>query len=142
MTLPIIPTNPLDQAAQRSKEAWNQLYKEAIADFPLHEDMNRFFTDLTDWMEILNKKIEELTKIIAAHQHVVPTLDGPAYSTPPLTAGGMVWTGKQYILPQFINTSGKLPNIKGTPGYQQRYTIQIMPNISAFSSPTSLTTGL
>lgn len=138
----ILPAvTPLGQAEQRAAAAWDQLYKEAAADFPTHEDFKKYRLEVELWMKNVNKELEKLTKVISLHTHTTTTPDGTFTSTTPLNKNQMVWGPTTYKLPLFINTTGVMPNLKGTPTYKYRPIVTIIPFIPSFVNPTSLLVG-
>jgi hypothetical protein len=135
---------PVGQAAQRALGGWEQLYKEAVSDFPIHEDFSRFVKDVQAWMVQVNKEMEILSATLKTHTHIVTTSSGPTVSTPPLNMSSYKWgaTSTVYVLPTYLNTSTIPPNIRGTKGYQYRPVITTVPTVPAYASVTTLTAGI
>lgn len=147
--IPLIPTTVVGQAKQRSSGAWDQLYPEAGRDFPTHEDFKRFVEDTQRWMNTVNLQLKAMSEVLATHTHTVlphthPGLAGPApaFTATPTQSSLINWKGTQWVLPQFINTSGLVPNLIGTTTYTYRPITVIPPFIPGYASPISLTTGL
>lgn len=145
----LIPTTVIGQAEQRSGGAWNQLYPEAGRDFPTHEDFKRFVEDTQKWMDTVNQQLKQLSEVVATHTHnVLPhTHPGPvgpaaAVTAQPIQSSMITWKGKQWVLPQFYNTTNLEPNLMGTSGYKYRQITVIPPFIPGYASPISLTSGL
>lgn len=138
----ILPAiTPLGQAEQRASAAWDQLYKEAAADFPTHEDFKKYRYEIDIWMKNVNKELEKLTKVLAAHTHTTTTPDGTYYSTPPINKNFITWGPTTYKLPLYVNTTGIQPNLRGTVYYKYRPITTVLPFIPSFVSPASLLTG-
>ena len=125
---------------QRAGGTWDQLYREAAADFPIQEDFKRYREDVEKWMSDVNQKMVELTAALATHTH---TCSGPGgSSSQPMNASQIKWTGRIFILPFFLNTTTIPPNIRGTPGYKFRPVLPFLPLIPLYVSPSSLLTGI
>lgn len=136
----ILAITPLQQNTQRGAGAWDQLYKEAVADFPTHEDFKRYREDIEEWMNSVNAKLQEICNAIAMHTHVSPPSGG--LTTAPTSATNMQWVGKVYVIPVYLNTTKVLPNITGTLGYKPRSILPKLPFVDAYASPVSLLTGV
>lgn len=137
MALPAI--TPLQQATQRSGGSWDQLYKEAVSDFPTHEDFKRYREEVESWMNSVNDRMIELTTALSAHTHTCSSPGG--MSSPPMNKAQIKWTGRVFIIPFFLNTTLVPPNLRGTPAYKPRPVLPFLPSLPAFVSPLSLLTG-
>ncbi len=138
----LIPAiTPIGQAEQRATAAWEQLYKEAVSDFPTHEDFKKYREELEIWMKSVNKELEKLTKTLASHTHTTTTSQGTFTSTPPNNKSLITWGPTPYKLPLYLNTTGIAPNIKGTITYRYRPIVTTLPFIPSFVNPAGMLIG-
>lgn len=140
MTIPAI--TPLQQHKQRTTESWNHLYQEAVTDFPINSDFYRYVQEVQLWMTTVNNQLDYLMKQLSTHTHNVPVPGGVSVSTPPINSYTIRWSGQQYIIPKYVNTSGKEPNIPGTPNFTPRKIVPYTPSVNYFVSPATLLQGI
>ena len=112
----------LDLSKKVIAETYMQIYQYAAEDFPSHPDMQRFITDLTNWMISVDNRLAQQMKIIATHVHKIPphshavsnhslALPIPLTTIAPSTGNAIKWSAIKY--PIFINTTLTEPNLTG-----------------------------
>lgn len=100
-------------------ESYMQLYQYAAEDFTTIPDIQRFITDLTAWMALVDEKLAVQMQMIATHTHMIPphshSQDGaqpvPLITNLPTNKSAIKWTPSIY--PVLLNTTGTLPNMFG-----------------------------
>lgn len=153
----------LNDVSKRASGGWNQMYPEAVKDFPTHEDFSKFLKQLELWMTSLNVELAQIKKDISTHTHyilpqtitntgeviITNTYTGVLTVTPYSSTGPAVESLKirrpslaLYKIPYFINTTTVPPNIKGTVGYTFRPTATTPPIVESYINPISLVSGV
>lgn len=121
------------QASELALGAWQKLYPEAGKDFPTHADFDRFALQLEAWMTLVNNQLQAQMRLIASHTHAIPphthpfTGPGAVIPVPLTTLTGdpkPQWSGPQWTVPKFLNTSLLPPNIPGSLGFSPRPIVQ------------------
>lgn len=111
-----------DYAKKALAESYMQMYQYAAEDFPSHPDLQRFITDLTNWMISVDNRLAQQMQIIANHSHNIPphthsvsnhsvALPVPLTTLVPTQSRAIKWSPIRY--PIFVNTTMTEPNLIG-----------------------------
>lgn len=103
-------------------ETYMQVYQYAAEDFPSHPDLQRYISDLTNWMRSVDQRLANQMQMIASHTHSIPphihgviqhsmTSPTPLTTMIPNQSKAIKWSPINY--PIFINTTMTEPNISG-----------------------------
>lgn len=111
-----------DYSKKLIAENYMQIYQYAAEDFTSHPDIQRYITDLTNWMRSVDQRLAQQMALIASHTHNIPphihgvinhsvTSPTPLVTLVPIQSKAIKWSAINY--PIYINTTLTEPNISG-----------------------------
>lgn len=111
-----------DFAKKLIAESYMQVYQYAAEDFTTIPDIQRFITDLTNWMKSVDQRIAQQLQLISNHVHQIPphthgvinhtiTTPMPLTTLAPTNKSAIRWSSIAY--PIYINTTLTTPNMSG-----------------------------
>lgn len=111
-----------DYSKKLIAENYMQIYQYAAEDFPSHPDIQRYITDLTNWMRSVDQRLAQQMALISSHTHTIQphvhavinhsiTSPTPLITMVPIQSKAIKWSAINY--PIYINTTLTEPNISG-----------------------------